>query len=128
LLTFRARSLTGGADTGRIAAAGAAATAVLFIDLDKFKQANDTYGHEAGDHVLRVVAGRLSDTVRAGETVARLGGDEFVVVAERVAAPEDVKRLASRLAVAIAQPVVWGPSQLCVGASIGVALARGHET
>ena len=82
--------------------------AVLFIDLDHFKAVNDSYGHAAGDEVLRVVAARMQDTVRAGDVVARLGGDEFVVLIEGVAGVEEEKglvELGRRLVASISQPI-----------------------
>ena len=59
--------------------------AVLFIDLDRFKGVNDTYGHEVGDEVLRLAGARIDEVLRPGDTVARLGGDEFAVLCEDVA-------------------------------------------
>jgi diguanylate cyclase (GGDEF)-like protein len=102
-------------------------TAVLYIDLDNFKQANDLHGHQTGDHILRQVAARLSGAVRAGDMVGRLGGDEFVVIAERVDGPEEAQALAARLIVAMSVPVEWQDVRLSARASIGIALASGAE-
>jgi diguanylate cyclase (GGDEF)-like protein len=100
-------------------------TAVLYIDLDNFKQANDLHGHQSGDHVLRQVGARLSGAVRAGDILARLGGDEFVVIAERVEDASEVESLAERLVGALSDPVEWGTVRLSVGASVGITLAHG---
>ncbi|WP_088320391.1 bifunctional diguanylate cyclase/phosphodiesterase [Kineosporia sp. R_H_3] len=103
---------------------------LLFIDLDDFKRVNDTYGHAAGDHVLRVTAARMREAVRAGDTIGRLGGDEFVVVLEQVPAETDVVQLADRLVTVLRQPVRL-PSvarEVSVGASVGVALSRDGGT
>ncbi|MBI4941797.1 MAG: EAL domain-containing protein [Actinobacteria bacterium] len=103
---------------------------LLFIDLDDFKRVNDTYGHAAGDHVLRVTAARMREAVRAGDTIGRLGGDEFVVVLEQVPAETDVVQLADRLVTVLRQPVRL-PSvarEVSIGASVGVALSRDGGT
>lgn len=95
--------------------------AVLFVDLDDFKEVNDSSGHEVGDLVLAGVAGRLKATVRPEDTVARLGGDEFVVLIEDT----DRKRMflaAERIAATLETPLDIGGSRLSVTASIGVAL------
>jgi diguanylate cyclase (GGDEF)-like protein len=102
-------------------------TAVLYIDLDNFKQANDLHGHQTGDHILRQVGARLSKVVRTGDIVGRIGGDEFVVIAERVDGPEEAEALAARLVVALSEPVEWQDVQLRVGASIGITLAHGDN-
>ncbi len=97
-------------------------TAVLFLDLDGFKEVNDTWGHAAGDLVLRTVGERLSAAVRPSDTVARIGGDEFVVLVEGAEA-DTVSRLVARLKQTVGRPV---PTlDLEVGVSIGVALAQG---
>jgi GGDEF domain-containing protein len=77
--------------------------AVLFIDLDRFKVINDTMGHDVGDAVLREIARRLTDSLRASDTVARFGGDEFVVLLEELADPMYVTSVANKLTSAIAQ-------------------------
>ena len=104
------------------AAATDAPVAALFVDLDRFKPVNDSYGHETGDVVLRVVGRRISQAVRQGDLVGRLGGDEFVAVLpgadEAVAA-----RVADRVVAVVGQPVVTGWRQVRVGASVGVAVA-----
>jgi diguanylate cyclase (GGDEF)-like protein len=99
-----------------------ASLALAFLDLDGFKAANDTYGHQAGDEVLREVARRLQAEARTGDFCARLGGDEFVVIAENVDGVDGAVVLARRLGHAIAEPVGVGDVQIQIGASIGLAL------
>lgn len=102
---------------------GQAGFALLYFDIDRFKQVNDTLGHEAGDQVIREVARRASGAVRRTDLVARLGGDEFVVVLEGVNKPGAVRKVAESLRAAIAQPLALGDgSVLEVGTSIGGAL------
>jgi diguanylate cyclase (GGDEF)-like protein/PAS domain S-box-containing protein len=97
--------------------------AVAFLDLDGFKQVNDTRGHRVGDEVLRHVATRLRQTVRAGDVAARIGGDEFVVVGE-VADAAAALRLGERLSAAVTADAVVDGVQVPVSASIGVAFAE----
>ncbi|HWB72655.1 MAG TPA: EAL domain-containing protein [Egibacteraceae bacterium] len=96
--------------------------AVLFLDLDDFKQINDTSGHGAGDELLIAVAGRLRDSVRTADTVARLGGDEFAVLVED-GALEEVGRLAQRLLEALSAPFPLDGTEAFVTASIGAAVS-----
>jgi len=100
--------------------------ALLFIDLDRFKPVNDAHGHAVGDALLRQVAARLQDMVRASDTVARLGGDEFVVLLRTVDTEGHALAVADKLAQALAQPFEVGALRLEVSASIGVALAPLH--
>ena len=95
--------------------------AVLFIDLDRFKVINDTMGHDVGDAVLREVARRLIESLRASDSVARLGGDEFVVLLEELSDPMYVTSVANKLTQAIAQPVTLGGREYHVTASIGAS-------
>jgi diguanylate cyclase (GGDEF)-like protein len=97
------------------------AFAVHYLDLDGFKEVNDTYGHAAGDAVLVEVARRLQAVVRESDTVARLGGDEFVVVQSQVGDPKDVDRLAARLRIAFDEPVAFGKESVTIGTSIGTS-------
>lgn len=97
--------------------------AVLFIDLDGFKDINDTYGHHAGDLVLRATAQRLVNTVRDGDHVGRLGGDEFLVIAEPVAGIDEAVALAERLLSALGEPMPIDQGTVTVKASIGIALS-----
>lgn len=104
-------------------AAGGEDLAILFLDLDGFKQINDTIGHDAGDRVLQFVAQRLEATVEQDDLAVRLGGDEFVVVARH----RDVDRLetlANRILTAMTAPMDVGSQTTTVGASIGVAFGR----
>jgi diguanylate cyclase (GGDEF)-like protein/PAS domain S-box-containing protein len=80
-------------------------TAVVFLDLDRFKWVNDSLGHDAGDDLLCVVATRLSEALRPEDTVARFGGDEFVVLSTRLTGPDEALRLAERLRAAVSVPV-----------------------
>jgi diguanylate cyclase (GGDEF)-like protein len=98
--------------------------AVLFIDLDDFKHANDTHGHDVGDAILRGVAERLQRSTRAGDFAARLGGDEFLVVAERVVDSHEAVALANRVLEAIREPIESGPLHFSMAASIGIAFAH----
>jgi len=98
--------------------------AVLMIDLDRFKPVNDTFGHAAGDVVLRKVADRLSASLREGDVVARLGGDEFAVLQLDVHEPDAPALLAQRLADAIGRlPFMLEGGGVVIGASVGVARA-----
>lgn len=101
--------------------------AVLFIDLDHFKLVNDSLGHLAGDHLLRVAAQRLLESVRAVDTVARLGGDEFAVLLEDAGAQNEVIGVAGRVLHALATPFVVDARTTLLGASIGVAFAQPHD-
>ncbi|MBZ9711718.1 EAL domain-containing protein [Deinococcus multiflagellatus] len=96
---------------------------VLFIDLDHFKQVNDTLGHAVGDQLLIQVAERLRRSVREGDLVARQGGDEFTVLLRRVRAHEEAESAAGRILAALSQPMVLAGRELTVTASIGVALS-----
>ncbi|MBK9178560.1 MAG: EAL domain-containing protein [Acidimicrobiales bacterium] len=99
---------------------------VLFIDIDRFKAVNDSFGHGAGDRVLREVARRLRDVVRPEDTVGRLAGDEFVVIGEDVG--EGAARdMAARVAAAIAEPMALEGRELVITASIGVVGAQGSS-
>ncbi|GAA2010343.1 diguanylate cyclase [Nakamurella flavida] len=97
---------------------------VLFVDLDGFKAVNDTWGHDAGDELLRQIAARLSVTVRAVDLVVRLGGDEFVVLCEDVGTTAELDALARRIRAAIREPVVVDGHVLTVMASVGVTAGK----
>ncbi len=94
--------------------------AVMLLDLDHFKLANDTYGHAVGDALLCAVAERIKSQLRARDTVARLGGDEFVVLMSGPCSRADADRLAARLVCAIGETFPIDGRQLRIGASIGV--------
>lgn len=96
--------------------------AVLFLDLDGFKKVNDTLGHDCGDDLLREIARRLLDTVRACDTVSRLGGDEFVVLLENPADRAEVEAVARRIIAEINLPIPLHGVDAHVGTSVGIAL------
>jgi diguanylate cyclase (GGDEF)-like protein/PAS domain S-box-containing protein len=95
---------------------------VLFVDLDRFKEVNDSYGHDVGDALLRQVATRLENAVRAGDTSTRLGGDEFVVLCEQVNTADEVADVAERIRTAIASPFEVLGHKLKISASVGVTV------
>lgn len=103
------------------------AVALLLIDLDHFKAANDSYGHELGDMLLVEVADRLTASTRREDTVARIGGDEFAVLLEDLEDPHETRRVAQRILNAFATPLIVDGKVLPVTASIGVALYPEHE-
>jgi diguanylate cyclase (GGDEF)-like protein len=96
---------------------------VLFIDLDNFKNINDTLGHQVGDELLRTVAARLQDCVRSGDVVARLGGDEFVIVQTELEDPTDAANLAARVREVILDSCEIADHSIVVDASIGIAVS-----
>jgi diguanylate cyclase (GGDEF)-like protein/PAS domain S-box-containing protein len=100
---------------------------VLHIDLDRFKQINDTMGHAAGDAVLSHVADVLKSHVRDSDYVARVGGDEFVVVSTRVPDRQHLAELAQRLIETLSEPILFEGRECWFGASIGIAAMRGDE-
>jgi len=96
--------------------------ALLFLDLDNFKQVNDTMGHEIGDELLKVVAGRLQACVRVIDTVCRQGGDEFIIVLTEIAHPQDVAVVANKIIEAISEPISLQEKELHITTSIGIAV------
>jgi diguanylate cyclase (GGDEF)-like protein len=98
--------------------------AVLLVDLDGFKQVNDTLGHDAGDQLLQEVAQRFNDVVRGSDTVARFGGDEFALLLEEIVDHEAVG-LAQRLLERLAAPVAVAGREVILGASVGIVLHTG---
>jgi diguanylate cyclase len=96
--------------------------AVLFIDIDNFKNINDSYGHEMGDKVLQMVANRLKSFVRDEDIVSRWGGDEFVCLLFEVKQEADVTRLAEKMTNRIAEACEFDGNSLSIGVSIGIAL------
>jgi diguanylate cyclase (GGDEF)-like protein len=100
--------------------------ALLYLDLDGFKQVNDQLGHHAGDVLLQQVAERLQGAVRADDTVARLGGDEFMVTLSKVAGTREAARVASKIIEAVAQPYDLEGQNARVTTSVGLALYPEH--
>ncbi|MFZ2493584.1 MAG: EAL domain-containing protein [Thermoanaerobaculia bacterium] len=96
--------------------------AVMFLDLDRFKDVNDTFGHTAGDRLLESVADRLRACLREEDTVARLGGDEFTILVTSLTGTTDVSRIAEQVLGALAQPIVIEGEELFVTGSIGIAM------
>jgi diguanylate cyclase (GGDEF)-like protein len=99
--------------------------ALLIVDLDRFKEVNDTYGHPAGDEVLRVTAGRLLNAVRSEDTVARLGGDEFVVLLADLGDLRAAERVAANIVRMLAVPIPFAGDEVPVSVSVGVFVAAG---
>jgi diguanylate cyclase (GGDEF)-like protein len=96
-------------------------SAILFLDLDKFKGVNDTHGHQVGDELLVAVAQRLTGLLRPGDSVARLSGDEFVVLCEDLVDVSGADPIAVRLIAALSRPFALSQVEVTVGASIGIA-------
>jgi diguanylate cyclase (GGDEF)-like protein len=102
--------------------------ALFCLDLDRFKNVNDTRGHPAGDALLRSVADRLTACVREIDTVARLGGDEFAILQAATEREEDAELLARRVLEAVSAPYDLDGYRAVVGISIGIAMAPGDGT
>jgi diguanylate cyclase (GGDEF)-like protein len=97
--------------------------ALLILDVDRFKQVNDSFGHQAGDEVLRVTARRLQELVRRSDTVARFGGDEFVVLLPDVNEPKAAEMIASNIVKKLGIPVSFEDRLVPVSASAGLCIA-----
>ncbi len=100
--------------------------AVLFLDLDGFKQINDQYGHASGDELIREIAARLVNSVRAEDTVARLGGDEFVILLD-IGSQEEMEQCIDRIMMEVKNPVAMDGRAVSVSASIGITLFPQNE-
>lgn len=94
---------------------------VMFIDLDNFKIVNDTLGHDAGDVLLRIVAERLSATLRYGDVISRIGGDEFAIILENVEKVSQAVLVAEKCLSSLAEPILIDGNELYIGASIGIS-------
>lgn len=94
---------------------------LIFIDVDHFKQVNDTYGHATGDAVLQEVAGRLKGCIKARDTVARLSGDEFVIILDSASGPKDAEYVARDILTSMTAPVIFGDSEIAASLSLGIA-------
>jgi diguanylate cyclase (GGDEF)-like protein/PAS domain S-box-containing protein len=97
--------------------------ALLYLDLDRFKNVNDTFGHHAGDALLRIVSDRIGAALRANDVAARFGGDEFTVLLTDIAQPSDAGAMAQRLVEAMSDPFELDGVRLHIGVSIGIAIA-----
>ena len=103
--------------------------ALLFVDLDDFKRANDAHGHHVGDRILQTCANRMQTEVRAGDLLARLGGDEFVIITERIGSVRDAVELSERLIATVSKPIEIDDLTIRVGASVGIGISLdGHAT
>ena len=96
--------------------------AVMFMDLDGFKEINDAHGHDVGDQLLRALSQRLNECMRQGDTVSRLGGDEFAVLLEDISQPDHAQPVAGKVLNAVALPVMLGGRELRLTISIGISL------
>jgi diguanylate cyclase (GGDEF)-like protein len=94
---------------------------LLYMDLDKFKAVNDTFGHATGDLLLQKIARRLEECVRAGDTVARFGGDEFVILLENIGVPEHTATVVEKIRTALSAPFDVAGQKIHMPASIGIA-------
>ena len=96
--------------------------AVMFLDLDHFKEVNDTLGHDGGDQMLKVIAGRLLSCVRSVDTVCRQGGDEFIIVLVEITDPQDAARVAEKIIKSVHEPISIHKTKMQVTTSIGIAI------
>jgi diguanylate cyclase (GGDEF)-like protein/PAS domain S-box-containing protein len=96
--------------------------AVMLLDLDYFKDVNDTMGHSAGDRLLRVVGNRLTELLRSGDTVARVGGDEFLLLLSEIGGIEDANTIAQKILEAFRRPFILDDHEIMITTSIGVAI------
>ncbi|MDB5538393.1 MAG: diguanylate cyclase [Devosia sp.] len=112
---------------GRAAGDPIAEVGLLYLDLDNFKQINDSLGHGAGDELLKVVASRLSGLAKPEDLVARIGGDEFAVVRKGPQSRAELAELAADIGAALSEPIRLGINDLAIGASVGIATGRASD-
>jgi diguanylate cyclase (GGDEF)-like protein len=94
---------------------------LITLDLDGFKQINDTYGHPIGDIILKSIAKLLTELIRETDTIARIGGDEFILLATEAKSINDIKTLANRILRIVQKPIIVGKQKIIVGISISIA-------
>ena len=100
--------------------------AVMQIDLDHFKEINDSFGHETGDQVLCEAAKRMSQELRSFDTVARYGGDEFIVLLTNIIDLEDARLVGEKIRSAVSRPIITSAGELSISCSIGIAICPSH--
>ena len=96
--------------------------AVLFIDLDNFKNANDNYGHQVGDYILKIVAMRLKSIIRSTDEVYRIGGDEFIIILRNLKGSANAEKIAVSVRETLSTAFTYKENQLFVGACIGISI------
>jgi len=96
--------------------------AIIYLDLDSFKEINDCHGHGAGDQVLQHVSEQILKSVRVSDMVARIGGDEFVIVLPGISDRGEASRIGSNVVSAVSRPLMFGGRDLSIGASYGVSV------
>ncbi len=99
-------------------------SALLFLDLDHFKEVNDLLGHAAGDQLLKQASERMREALRQNDVLSRLGGDEFAIIQKRIAQPEGAAQLAQRLVALLAEPFDLSGQEVMIGASIGITICE----
>lgn len=102
--------------------------ALIFLDLDKFKQVNDSLGHHIGDELLQSIAKRIQNNVRDDDTVARLGGDEFTIILTSISSTSTAADIAEKIIEVVKQPIILHGHEIFIGASIGISLYPGDAT
>ena len=102
-------------------------TAVIFVDLDRFKRVNDRFGHAAGDELLVVVAERLTAAIREDDILGRIGGDEFLIICSRISSQAEALEVGQRIGDALRTDVALADARVALKASVGVACSDGAE-
>ncbi len=100
--------------------------AVMFLDLDGFKQINDQFGHDIGDKLLQIIAERIKNAIRKGDTVARIGGDEFTILLPTISQNHDAEKVAQKILKSITNPIMIESNQIKISASIGISIHPIH--
>jgi diguanylate cyclase (GGDEF)-like protein len=126
-LTNRAGFLQKLHDSMAASRANANLMAVMYMDIDRFKPVNDTFGHAVGDALLKAFSARLTHTMRASDTIARLGGDEFTIIMERIHRTDDAAAAAAKIVTAMQADFDLGGTVVSISTSIGLTYYRDEE-